>query len=155
VRKKKRAEEARQASASGLLLDQDQEKLTMQQRIDAFYRQSGGPNNPQIKKVLERHLLYGKDHGAPGRKETVMDAFTDTIMGDPLLLMLFQQWNNRRMNQASASKAGISTAEAETIRQLQRDVLQLKSEMGALRELLEQIAANVEPPRSAVAERVD
>lgn len=46
-----------------------QEKMTMNQRIEAFYRQSGGPSSPEIDKILAEHLMYGKDHGVPGKRK--------------------------------------------------------------------------------------
>ena len=89
-RDKERETSSQSLSDSGRSL-----RLTMQQRIDAFYAQSGGPHNPKIKQVLEDHLLYGQDHGVKGRKETVADALMQTVAGDPFLLFMFQQWNGR------------------------------------------------------------
>lgn len=60
----------------------DQEKKTMNERIRAFYAQSGGPNNSQIQQIIEKHLLYGKDHGIPGKRETFKDAVTDVFLDD-------------------------------------------------------------------------
>lgn len=147
----KKKQVAQAATLPSLADQQSGERLTMQQRIDEFYRQSGGPNNPKIKQVLEHHLLYGKDHGAPGRKETVMDALTDTVVGDPMLLMLVQYLNNRRVAQSPKS----ADADAETVRQLQREVSQLKVEMGAMRTLLEQIADRLQPSPDVLMDRVE
>ncbi|HEX7065136.1 MAG TPA: hypothetical protein VF199_08745 [Bacillales bacterium] len=63
-------------------MTEEQEKLTMNQRIEAFYRQSGGPMNPEIGKILEDHLMNGKDHGVPGKKETIKDAFAEVFLDD-------------------------------------------------------------------------
>ncbi|WP_047154032.1 hypothetical protein [Aneurinibacillus tyrosinisolvens] len=57
-------------------------KMTMEERIQAFYKQSGGPGNPDIERILEHHLLYGKDHGMKGKKETVQDALRDALTED-------------------------------------------------------------------------
>lgn len=81
-------------------MSDEQEKLTMKQRIDAFYRQSGGPNNPEITKILNKHLLYGKDHGVPGRRETIKDAFTEVFLSDrstqPIVLGLMKMGQSIR-----------------------------------------------------------
>ena len=63
-------------------MTEEQEKMTMNERIEAFYRQSGGPMNPEINKILEEHLRNGKDHGVKGRKETIKDAFAEVFLGD-------------------------------------------------------------------------
>ncbi|AMV11956.1 hypothetical protein GS3922_02375 [Geobacillus subterraneus] len=84
--------------------DDEQEQLTMSKRIEAFYRQSGGPGNPTIRRLLERHLLYGKDHGIPGKREEFTDAFREVFLQDhstrSLVLGLFKlkaafqdEWN--------------------------------------------------------------
>lgn len=59
-----------------------EEAKTMNERIRAFYKQSGGPNNPQIERIIEKHLLYGKDHGVPGKRETFKDAMMDVLLDD-------------------------------------------------------------------------
>lgn len=75
-------------------MSNEQENLTMKQRIDAFYRQSGGPGNPDIERIIEEHLKYGKDHGIRGKKEDIRDAFTEVFLGDrstrPLVLGLMK-----------------------------------------------------------------
>lgn len=75
----------------------EDEKLTMKQRIDAFYRQSGGPGNPEIARILNEHLLYGKDHGVRGKREDVRDAFTEVFLSDrstqPIVLGLLKLKN--------------------------------------------------------------
>jgi len=75
-------------------LSQEQEKLLMSQRIEAFYRQSGGPGSPVIDRILEEHLLNGKDHGVRGRKEEIKDAFLDVFLNDhstrPIILWLMK-----------------------------------------------------------------
>lgn len=77
---------------------EEQEKLTMQQRIQAFYQQSGGPGNPEIKRILEEHLKYGKDHGIPGKKEDIRDAFREVFLNDrstkPLVMGLIKMKNS-------------------------------------------------------------
>lgn len=60
----------------------EQEKKTMNERIQAFYRQSGGPNNAQIGRIIEQHLLNGKDHGVPGKRETFKDAIMEVFLDD-------------------------------------------------------------------------
>lgn len=66
----------------------------MRQRIQAFYQQSGGPGNPEIARILEEHLKYGKDHGVKGRKENIKDAFAEVFLKDrstqPIVLGLFK-----------------------------------------------------------------
>jgi len=72
----------------------EQEQMTMSKRIEAFYRQSGGPGSPTIRRLLERHLLYGKDHGLPGKKEEFEDVIRDVFLQDhstrPLAIALFK-----------------------------------------------------------------
>ncbi|ASS98547.1 MULTISPECIES: hypothetical protein [Geobacillus] len=72
----------------------EQEQLTMSKRIEAFYRQSGGPGSPTIRRLLERHLLYGKDHGLPGKKEEFEDVIRDVFLQDhstrPLVMGFFK-----------------------------------------------------------------
>ena len=34
-----------------------EKKMSMEERIQAFYRQSGGPHNSQISELLEKHLF--------------------------------------------------------------------------------------------------
>ncbi|PLR96367.1 hypothetical protein [Bacillus sp. T33-2] len=60
----------------------EREKKTMNERIRAFYQQSGGPNNPQISRIIEKHLLDGKDHGAPGKRESFKDAMLEVFLDD-------------------------------------------------------------------------
>jgi hypothetical protein len=71
-----------------------EKKMTMQERIEYFYQQSGGPNNPRIQKIINNHLLYGKDHGVSGKRETIKDAFQKPLLDDPstsgLLLWLYK-----------------------------------------------------------------
>ncbi|MFO7263286.1 MAG: hypothetical protein A6D91_04310 [Bacillaceae bacterium G1] len=70
------------------------DSLLMTRRIEAFYRQSGGPGNPLIDRLLEEHLLYGKDHGVRGRKEEIKDAFIEVFLNDhstrPIVLALMK-----------------------------------------------------------------
>lgn len=110
------------------------QKLTMQQRIDAFYRQSGGPNNPDIKKFLDKHLMYGKDHGVPGSKETMENAFLDMVINDDSMLLLFQRL--QRFRQAKAGDAEATRNGGDVVR-LREEVTQLRNEIRELRQLLE------------------
>jgi len=90
------------------------EEMLMTRRIEEFYRQSGGPGNPLIDKLLEEHLLYGKDHGVRGRKEEIKDAFMEVFLSDhstrPLVLSLMKwgqqlrkEWNDY-LNALSGSR---------------------------------------------------
>ncbi|AXF56874.1 hypothetical protein [Salicibibacter kimchii] len=63
-------------------MTEKKENMSMQERIDYFYRQSGGPGNPEIDRILKEHLLNGKDHGVTGRKEELKDAFTEVFLSD-------------------------------------------------------------------------
>ncbi|QQK74599.1 hypothetical protein HUG15_02600 [Salicibibacter cibarius] len=63
-------------------MSEKNENMSMQERIDYFYRQSGGPGNPEIERILKDHLLNGKDHGIPGQKEEPKDAFTEVFLSD-------------------------------------------------------------------------
>lgn len=115
----------------------EEEDLTLQQRMEAFYRQSGGPNNPDIPRILNNHLLYGKDHGRHGYRQTIEDAFIDTVLGDPTLLLLFQrfqQWRNRKQQTAQGT-AGVPPY-VQDIRHLQSDVAALREEIASLKVLL-------------------
>ncbi|EZP76480.1 hypothetical protein H839_14424 [Parageobacillus genomosp. 1] len=75
-------------------MKEDRERATMSQRISAFYRQSGGPRNPQIQRILEEHLLYGRDHGIPGKKEDINDVLREVFLNDhstrPLVIGLLR-----------------------------------------------------------------
>ena len=119
----------------------EQERLTMQQRIDAFYRQSGGPNNPEIKKILEKHLLYGKDHGMPGYKETIEDAFIDTVVNDPSLLVMLQRFQSWRNGRNKAQVQGEPSKLAEQVRKLEGEVRTLRQEIRELTSQIRQTAA--------------
>lgn len=80
------------------MMSEEQEQLTMQQRIRAFYRQSGGPGNPEIARIIDDHLKYGKDHGVKGRKEDIKDAFTEVFLNDrstkPIVMGLLKLQQN-------------------------------------------------------------
>lgn len=92
--------------------------LSIEERIRAFYRQSGGPLNPRIPELIERHLLYGKDHGVPGRRETLTDAFMRWLMDDPSMRLIAEFYMRRQMRQGS----------------LESRLMQVEKELGALRE---------------------
>lgn len=111
----------------------------MQKRIEAFYRQSGGPNNPQIAKLLEKHLLYGKDHGPKGKRETLEDALRDTIVQDysnQIIFKWFMQARMERQKRAQADRAELARMRGE--------LEALKQEIAELRALVQEMAA----PRS-------
>jgi hypothetical protein len=108
----------------------ENEKMTMEERIEAFYRQSGGPHNSRIPKLLERHLLYGKDHGMPGYKETFEDAIIDTLVGDASLLLLFerfQRWRNGRKQKP------------EEVARLEERIARLEQEVRELRKAIDRL----------------
>lgn len=118
-------------------------KMTMEQRIEAFYRQSGGPHNPQIQKLLQKHLLYGKDHGMPGYKESFEDAILDVVVNDPSLLLLFerfQRWRSGRKDISTNSRCGVCQREAC---QLEEKLQRLETEVRELRASVEQLIERV------------
>ena len=128
----------------------DGRSMTMEQRIQAFFRQSGGPNNPQIPKLVEKHLLYGKDHGIPGYRETFADAFIDAVVGDPSLLLLYervQRWRAERQRERRDAVTPVPTA---TDPQLLRRLERLEQEVTRLRQAVERLgaAAGTDRPRS-------
>lgn len=98
-------------------------KMTMEERIQAFYRQSGGPHNSKIHKLLEEHLLNGKDHGMPGHKETFEDAIMHTVMNDPSLLLLFERIQKWRMSRIE--KQNSASQLEEKIKRLEEEIKQL------------------------------
>jgi hypothetical protein len=100
------------------------EKMTMEQRIEAFYRQSGGPNNDRIPELLEKHLLDGKDHGMPGYRETFEDGIMDVVLNDPSLLLLYERIQRWRLQRRSES--GDIASLKERIESLEREVIRLK-----------------------------
>ncbi|CAM3843354.1 hypothetical protein ALPO108162_08565 [Alicyclobacillus pomorum] len=112
--------------------DHQDEALTMSQRIEAFYRQSGGPNNPDIDRLLEKHLLYGKDHGMPGYKETIEDAFIDTVVNDPALLILFQRFQRLR-HQNTNLNDGKSVSFNEGLESVHKKLAELQADLELLR----------------------
>lgn len=71
----------------------------LQQRMAAFFRQSGGPTSPEIQSFLDNHLRNGKDHGEPGHLETIEDVVQQVIEGDhslKTLLKVYSRWQGRR-----------------------------------------------------------
>lgn len=100
-----------------------EQKMTMEERIQAFYRQSGGPGNSKIKKLLEEHLRNGKDHGMPGRKETFEDAFMHAILNDPSLMIVFERIQKWRMSRIE--KKNSETQLEEKIKKLEEEIKQL------------------------------
>ncbi len=109
----------------------DGEKLTMEQRTQAFYRQSGGPGNPKIQEFLNNHLLYGKDHGPQGYRENIEDAFIDMVVSDSSMLVLFQRFQRWR----NTNRAKTDATHMET---LQREIAALRDEVVHLKSMLEQ-----------------
>lgn len=118
-------------------------RMTMEERIQAFFRQSGGPNNPQIPKLVEKHLLYGKDHGIPGYRETFADAFIDAVVGDPSLLLIYervQRWRSQRQRERQqAAAAGAGGTDPELLRRLEH----LEREVARLRAAIERLGEGV------------
>ena len=109
----------------------EQERLTMQRRIEAFYQQSGGPNSPEIDRFMDKHLRYGADHGDYGHMETVEDAFQDAVLEDKSLLTLYElynRWNSRRKEEADGDSAN---------GELEERISRLEGEVRSLRGLLE------------------
>ena len=107
-----------------MLEEKEKERLTMEERIRAFYKQSGGPLNPKIEKLIEHHLLYGKDHGPPGRRETLMDAFMRWVMEDPSMRLLAELYM-RRQTQRLSLEGRLATLEKE-VAQLREDERELR-----------------------------
>ncbi|WP_051343896.1 hypothetical protein [Alicyclobacillus herbarius] len=113
----------------------DEEAFTLRQRMEAFYRQSGGPNNPDIQRILNNHLKNGKDHGRRGHRQTVEDAFIETIVGDPTLLLVFErvrQWRNRK----EQTTKGVPSSLQDDIRHLRSEVAALREEIASVKALL-------------------
>ena len=108
----------------------ENEKMTIEQRIAAFYRQSGGPHNDQIPKLLEKHLLYGKDHGMPGYKETFEDGIMDVVLNDPSLLLLYERIQRWRLKRRS---------EREDASHLKEKIESLEREVARLRETIDRL----------------
>ncbi|WP_273846294.1 hypothetical protein [Rubrobacter calidifluminis] len=116
-----------------------QERLTMQQRIEAFFRQSGGPNNPQIDRFMEKHLRYGADHGDYGHKETIEDAFQDAVLEDKSLLTLYElymRWRSQRREEEHRESG-----------KLEERIARLEEEVRSLREVIERGADQDTKPR--------
>ncbi|MBX6353809.1 MAG: hypothetical protein IRZ10_10800 [Thermoflavifilum sp.] len=109
--------------------------MTMQARIEAFYRQSGGPHNPQIQKILERHLLYAKDHGPPGKRETIEDAFIDTVIKDPSNLVILKWIQQARLNRQRQVGSG-----PEHVQRLERELQSLRKEVAELKQLVQELS---------------
>jgi|GEM_PF-1032117 len=117
----------------GGLSREAREQLTIEKRIEAFYRQSGGPNNPDIPKILEKHLLYGRDHGPKGKRETLEDALRDMITQDysnQILFKWFMQMRMERQKRAQADRAELARMRGE--------LESLKEQVQALRALIEE-----------------
>lgn len=108
-------------------MSEEHEDLTMKQRIDAFYRQSGGPGSPEIARILDEHLLYGKDHGVRGKKEDVRDAFTEVFLSDrstqPVVLGLMKLRNAVRQEWERYLEARGASLN-ETIEQKKREKIE-------------------------------
>ena len=111
--------------------EDEEDVLTMNQRIQAFYRQSGGPGVPEIGKFLEHHLRYGTDHGVPGHKETIEDVFSQVVRGDKSLMTLYQLYMRRQ-----AEKEEKEEQKSDAIAELGDKVARLEGEIRSLRQLL-------------------
>lgn len=126
----------------------EQEQLSLESRIQAFYRQSGGPGNPQIQKILQNHLLYGKDHGRSGYRETLEDAFIDAVNKDHSMLLLFQRlitWRQKRSVQRT-----LSTEWQQSLFQVQQEVRQLREQISQLEQtVLQNLSCDDAQTRSA------
>lgn len=103
----------------------DREIISMEKRIQAFYKQSGGPHNPRIQRILEKHLLYGKDHGMAGYRETYEDAVMDTIINDPSLLLLYERIQRWRLQRHDKSQS-LNSLESK-INELRREIERLRA----------------------------
>lgn len=101
-----------------------EKKMSMDEQIQAFYRQSGGPHNSQISELLEKHLLYGEDHGMEGYKENFEDAVMDTLIGDPSLLLLYERYQRWKLGRKQ--EAVDLTGVEERIRKLEEEIRELK-----------------------------
>lgn len=119
----------------------DEEQLTMQKRIEAFYKQSGGPNNPEIPKILERHLLYGKDHGPRGKRETLEDALRDMVAQDYSNQIIFK-W----LMQARMARNRQNQADPAELARIRREIENLQKQVAELREMVQSLAASIEGP---------
>lgn len=135
----------------------DQEKKTMNERIRAFYKQSGGPNNPQIETIIEKHLLYGKDHGVPGKRETFKDAMLEVFLDDystkDIVMWLLKakydisdRWQElivgKTMDQIAAAEEMTSDKEPSVsdnikLAQLEQRLVKLENNIGKIVTLLE------------------
>jgi hypothetical protein len=128
------------------------EAQTMQQRTQAFYKESGGPGNPRIKKVLDNHLRYGSDHGVSGHMETIEDAVRDVVRGDKSLMTLYQLYM-RRQAEREEKDAQRNEQRTDDIAELSEKVERLEAELsekigrieGEIRSLRELLAAVLKP----------
>jgi hypothetical protein len=102
------------------------EKMTMDERIEAFYRQSGGPNNEEITRLLEKHLLYANDHGMPGYRETFEDALIDTVVNDPSLLLLYERFQRWKLNRNGGVHDRPTSDLEARLESLEREVRELR-----------------------------
>jgi hypothetical protein len=120
--------------------EDSEEALTMQQRIQAFYRQSGGPGVPEIQKFFEHHLRYGTDHGVPGHKETLEDVFSSVVRNDKSLMTLFQLYNRWQADREEKEEQRRQPdAVAELSEKITRLEGRLEGEIRSLRELLAEV----------------
>lgn len=125
------------------------EAATMEERIQAFFRQSGGPNNPDIEKILERHLLYGKDHGMKGQKETFQDAIRDALVDDKSTSMVLDWLAERRISQLQDKyqQQDVSQQLVDAIRSIGGDqtrLVALEKQVAALHDKLDRVLAQLE-----------
>lgn len=128
------------------------EKMTMEERIQAFYRQSGGPNNPEIERILENHLRYGKDHGIRGKIETIEDAIRDALTDDKSTSLIVDwlaekrieslsqrfQEENKYNRFAQEVRDGFQALDNGRLKELALRVHQLQKKVDLLKELIEE-----------------
>lgn len=114
------------------------ESRTLQERIEAFYRQSGGPNNPEIQRILKHHLLYAKDHGVRGKQETIGDAFKTIVSEDRTNKTVYQLISRWLVKRDRENRSGLDTLSAAQDNRLQ----QLEERMDRMEALFGQKPAN-------------
>jgi hypothetical protein len=132
-------------------MENEQEKKTMNERIKAFYAQSGGPNNPQINQIIEKHLLYGKDHGVPGKRETFKDAMLDVFLDDfstkdfVMWLMKTKYDLSDRWQELVSARAGSQIAaahdgprEARRLEQFEDRLIDMESKLQTILDYIQQ-----------------
>lgn len=127
-------------------------KLSMEERIQAFYQQSGGPQNPEIDRILREHLKYGKDHGTSGVIETLKDAIRTALLQDKSLKILYDKFYERKdeneerrirkfenfQQMGREIRAGIEVRQNERVTRLEAEMKKLNQMVTQLIDKLEQ-----------------